>query len=251
MENFMLQRWLVFLLCLSGLWAAKAGADVKSDMQRVKQAVAAIVPGVKPTGIRPSPVAGLYEVTLGPQVFYVSADGKYLVEGDVIDLRTHTDLTTARRDAARINAINAVGTDHMIVYSPAYPRHTITVFTDIDCGYCRKLHREVGALVKAGIRVRYLFYPRSGIDTPSYYKAVSVWCAPNRKQALEKAEAGGALPRRTCKNPVKQQMALGDVIGVRGTPTIVLGDGRILPGYLPAAKLEKVVERVASGSTGG
>lgn len=247
----MLQRCLVLLVCLSGLWVATARADAQSDMQRVKRAVAAIVPGVAPTSVRPSPVAGLYEVTLGPQLFYVSADGRYLVEGDVIDLHTRTNITTARRDAARIKAINAVGIDHMIVYSPAHPRHTITVFTDIDCAYCRKLHREVGALVKAGIRVRYLFYPRSGLDTPSYYKAVSVWCAPNRKAALEKAEAGDALPRRTCKNPVKQQMALGDVIGVRGTPTIVLGDGSIVPGYLPAAKLVEVVDGLGAQSGGG
>ncbi|MGA7800252.1 MAG: DsbC family protein [Gammaproteobacteria bacterium] len=246
----MLRRWLVLFVCLGCLSATAATAGVSADMQRVRKAVAAVMPGVKPTGIRPSPVAGLYEVTLGPQLFYVSADGRYLVEGDVIDLHTHTNITTARRDAARIRAIDAVGKDQMIVYSPPHPRHTITVFTDIDCAYCRKLHHEIGDLVKAGIRVRYLFYPRSGVDTPSYYKAVSVWCAPNRKKALEAAEAGEAMPRRNCENPVKEQMALGDVIGVRGTPTIVLGDGTVLPGYLPAAKLVQVVDQVNGKAAG-
>lgn len=199
------------------------------------------IQGLNPDRITPTPIAGLYEVVLGPHVFYVSGDGKFMVQGDVIELSTRRNLTEPARSAAQSAAIESIGADNMLVYGPDKPKHTVTVFTDIDCGYCRKLHREMDEINAKGIQVRYLLYPRAGVKSDSYSKAVSVWCADDRNDAMTKAKTGSVPPKKECDNPVKEHMAMGQMIGVRGTPTIILEDGTLLPGYVPAARLEAML----------
>lgn len=205
-------------------------------------AVRASLGGMQPDSIKPAPVEGLYEVVMGPHVFYVSRDGKYMVQGDLVDLENRTNLTQPARQAAQEAAIDSIGEENMLVYSPEKPTHSITVFTDIDCGYCRKLHQEMADLNARGIEVRYLLFPRAGAKSHSYEKAVSVWCADDRNAALTEAKSGKEPEARQCQNPVKEHMAMGQMIGVQGTPTIVLEDGRIVPGYLPAARLAAMLE---------
>jgi thiol:disulfide interchange protein DsbC len=130
-----------------------------------------------PADVAASPIPGLYEVTMGGLVAYVSADGKYLVSGNVYDLDSQVNLTASRRNAARAKALAAVREDQLIVFSPDNPKMTVTVFTDVDCGYCRKFHSQMAEMNKAGIRVRYMMYPRTGPGTESWRKAESVWCA--------------------------------------------------------------------------
>ena len=131
----------------------------------------------------------------------------------------------------------------MIIFPASKPRHTLTVFTDIDCGYCRKLHSDIDKYNDEGITVRYLPFPRSGPDTPSYYKAVSVWCSDDRRAALTRAKAGQDVPNATCDNPVRASLALGHKLGVNGTPALILEDGHLLPGYVPPKKLAQVMEQ--------
>jgi len=173
----------------------------------------------------------------------VTNDGKYLIQGSLIEVKSRTDLSEVRRKAIRLDAVNAVGEDNMIIFPARKPRHTITVFTDIDCGYCRKLHKEVGQFNDKGITVRYLMFPRSGVNTPSYYKAVSVWCEDDRNAALTESKAGKTLPKADCDNPVKAHMELGKLLGVSGTPAIVLDDGELLPGYVPAVKMARMLDK--------
>ena len=164
-----------------------------------------------------------------------------MLRGDILDVAGHSNITEARRTGVRLSAINKISEDKMIIFAPAQVKHTITVFTDIDCGYCRKLHNEIDSYLKEGIRVRYLSFPRSGVDTPSYYKAVSVWCAKDRKAALTSAKKDEPVEQKTCDNPVKQEMDLGAEVGVEGTPTIVTETGHLLPGYVPAARLAQIL----------
>jgi len=117
------------------------------------------------------------------------------------------------------------------------------VFTDIDCGYCRKLHGEIDQFNAKGITVRYLAFPRSGIGAPSYNKAVSVWCDKDPQAAMTRAKNGETLPKADCDNPVKEQYELGQLIGVQGTPAIIMEDGALLPGYVPAAKLAAALDK--------
>ena len=209
----------------------------------IQKSLAAVLPGVPLDNIRPSPVSGISEVVIGPRLFYVTDDGKYMLQGSLIDLETRIDISEERRKGIRLDAINAVGEANMIIFPAKEPRHTVTVFTDIDCGYCRKLHNEIDQYNANGITVRYLMFPRSGVDSPSYNKAVSVWCSKDHQDALTRSKAGEELQSGTnCANPVQQHYELGQLIGVRGTPALVLDDGEMLPGYVPAVKLAKALD---------
>ena len=179
--------------------AAKAAvqkpAAVPAD---VRARVVSKLQGATAEDVSASPIPGLYEVTMGGLIAYVTADGKYLVSGNVYDLDTQANLTATRRNAARAKALAAASEDKMIVFSPPNPKMTVTVFTDIDCGFCRKFHNQVAEMNKAGVRVRYLMYPRTGPGTESWRKAESVWCAADRRDAITRAKRGEDVKRQNC-----------------------------------------------------
>ena len=213
-----------------------AVADENKQDPRV--AIAEQLPSVSVEDISESPVTGIYEIALGPQVAYVSADGRYLFTGDIIDLKHQINLTDARRNGARVEALGELGESEMIVFSPESEAvHSITVFTDIDCGYCRKLHSEMAQLNELGVEVRYLFYPRHGPGSDSWSKADHVWCAKDRREALTLAKQGEEVEPKICDTPVETHYEMAQQVGLRGTPAIVTKDGTLLSGYLPASDL--------------
>jgi len=194
--------------------------------------------GEKPDSVNPTVIPGLYEVVMGSQVIYLSEDGRFVVQGDMLDLSSRDNLTENRRDELRTKAIAAINENNMIVFAPEGPiRHTVTVFTDIDCGYCRKMHSQISAYNKEGIKIRYLMFPREGIGSESFNKAVAVWCADNRQDAMTKAKRGETIDRKTCDNPIQAQFELGQKLGVRGTPSLILESGEMIPGYVPPTQL--------------
>jgi len=186
-------------------------------------------------------IKGFYEVTLPDStVLFVNADATHFIVGDLfrIEKDGFVNVTEEKRNTVRKDLIDGVDPAEMVVFAPqGEKKASITVFTDIDCGYCRKLHQEVPELNRMGIEVRYLAYPRSGINTPSYDKFVWAWCAENQQQALTRAKSGEDIEHVTCDNPVAAQYMLGGEVGVTGTPAIVFEDGRLQPGYLPAARM--------------
>ena len=217
------------------LTAIPVWADADTD--KLKQKLASQLPEFQIDEVTLSPVPGLYEVVVGSETVYTTADGKYMFTGDLVELATRINLTDAKRGKRILAAIERSGEKTMIVMGPAQAKHTITVFTDVDCPYCSKLHNDVPQLIKAGIKVRYLLYPRSGVESETYKRSVSVWCAKDRVKAVGIAKAGGTLEMKTCDNPVAATYQLGQSVGITGTPTIVLDNGRVLPGYIPADKL--------------
>jgi thiol:disulfide interchange protein DsbC len=217
-------------------------ADADADIKQAHAAVQKMIPTVPLEAIQPSPLPGLYQVMIPPQMFYISADGRFAIDGDLIDLQTGVNVTTKVRDQMRIAAVNAQGAGSMIVYGPKKPTHTVTVFTDIDCGYCRKLHNEIDQYTKAGIQVRYMAYPRAGLGSGSYQKAVSVWCSKDKNDALTRAKRGEEITAKDCDNPVAQQFELAQRIGLRGTPAIITEQGQVLPGYVPADRLKMMLD---------
>jgi len=242
MQNFGRAFLVGLVLVLTGSpLLANAGVDAN-----IEAGIAKLWPDYKVDSIPKTPISGLYEVTMGAQVTYVSGDGKYMVQGSLIDLsKNGEDLTAPRLDAARKRAVDKIGEENMVIFAPEKYDHTITVFTDIDCGYCRKLHREIADYEAEGIRVRYMFFPRAGVDSDSYKKAVSVWCSDDRRKALTDAKAGKKIKTKSCDNPVKDHMELGEMLGVRGTPTIMLDNGYLIPGYLPAKRLAAILKAAA------
>ncbi len=215
----------------SGQAAPQAGqADVRADIARRLE--------IKVEDVRPSPIAGLYEVTSGAEVGYVSTDGRFYVDGDVFDMGSKHNLTEDKRKQGRLALLAGVKDEDAIVFSPKGPvLHTVTVFTDVDCVHCRHMHSEIGEINRLGIRVRYLMFPRSGPDTESWRKAEAVWCSADRKDALTRAKKGETLPAGHCETPVAAQYELGRKLGISGTPGIVTETGDFLAGYASAAYL--------------
>jgi len=231
------------LTSLGAVVLAFASFGVLSEAVNLKSVLEKSLPGVKIDAVNPSEMTGLYEVVIGPRLFYVSADGRYMIQGDLIDLEAKKNLTEPKLAKARVDSIAKVGLDKMIVFKPDKPKYSVSVFTDIDCGYCRKLHSEIDQYMAEGIEIHYLFYPRAGKDSESYDKAVSVWCSDDRNKALTEAKKGKKIEAKTCDNPVLEHMALGTELGMRGTPLIVTEHGTPLPGYVPAKRLAQVLKR--------
>lgn len=212
----------------------------------VRKAVAVLAPAAKIDSLRVAPISGLTEVNAGGQTVYVTNDGKYLVTGSIVEIATKRDLTEVARAATRREALKTVTASQMIVFAPEHPKYTVTVFTDVDCAYCRKLHSQIADYNNAGIAVDYLFFPRAGIPSESYDKAVSVWCATNRQQALTDAKKGLPVTKATCTNPVTQDYELGRRFGFEGTPAVYTSDGTAIGGYLPPKEMKAKLDQLAA-----
>lgn len=248
---------------LLGVLASACAPSVDSDtpqasdaapaagVEAIRANLARLLPQAKDATITPTEADGLYEIQHGPLFAYVTADGKYLIEGDLFDLAKGQSVTEQKRKSLRVAKLKELGEENMIVFAPeagADPAHVVTVFTDVDCGYCRKLHREIADYNQRGIEIRYAFYPRSGPDTDSFRKAEAVWCSADRKGALTTAKAGAPLPADTptdCENPITREYQLGGELGLRGTPMLVLPDGEVVNGYMPP---EALAQHLAKGA---
>ncbi len=203
--------------------------------EQLKQALAKTMPSVKPNKISATPIEGLFEVIVGSQVVYMSVDARYMIEGDLFDLVTKQNVSEEAKSVIRAAAIDELGAANMLVYRPENVKDVITVVTDIDCPYCRRLHSEIPDYLKNDVEVRYIFMPLKGASDMK--KTVSVWCSDDQQLALDIAKSGGEVEEKTCKNPIGDHLKLARELGVRGTPAIIMEDGQMLPGYVPVDKL--------------
>lgn len=239
MKTLRMNRMRHFALAAAALSLA-ASTAFASPEQEIRKALKEVVPDIEITNIQPAPIKGLYEVMAGTDLMYVTGDGRYFMSGHIVDLKDRKDLTEPRLAEARLKLLNKIPQDEMVVFSPPNPKHTVTVFTDIECGYCRKLHSQIDQYEKDGIRVQYVFFPRAGKNSPAYDEAVSVWCAGDndaRKTALTAAKSGKKIEAKTCDNPVDEHMALGAELGLHGTPAILTETGELIPGYVGPKQL--------------
>jgi|SRR5688572_2881605 thiol:disulfide interchange protein DsbC len=220
--------------------AEKAKATDPTDPRAI---IAKKFPELKAEEVEPSPIPGIYQFPMGADVAYVSADGKYIIAGDLFEIDTRTNLTERGRAATRTKLLAKLDERDLIVFSPQVVKHTITVFTDVDCGYCRKLHSQIDELTKLGVRVRYAAYPRSGPGSADWRKMEAVWCSKDRLSAITQAKAGQNVKTENCgATPVGKQFELGEDLGVRGTPAIFTRSGQYIGGYMPPADLVKQLE---------
>ena len=234
------------LLAAAALTIAASAAPPPTPAKTDVRAEIARRLDVKPEDVQPSPIQGLYEIRSGTEVGYVSVDGRFYVDGDIFDMQTKNNLTESRRQKGRMELLARVPDAEAIVFAPkGAARHTLTVFTDVDCTYCRRMHREIDELNRLGIRVRYLMYPRSGPDTESWRKAEAVWCQADRRDALTRAKRGEAVKPGRCETRVAAQYELGRELGIRGTPAIITDKGEYIAGYLPAAQMAEYLDEPA------
>lgn len=205
-----------------------------SPEARVREVLRSLNDRIQVDGISAAPFPGFREVVADGQVVYVSDDGKYLLQGSLLDVAKRQDMSEAALAKVRGKVLEGIPMTDRIVYAPAgTPKYRVVVLTDVECGYCRKFHTEIGEHLKRGIQVEYLAFPRAGLGSADYRKMVSVWCADDRRKALTDAKNDRAVPNKTCKTPVDMQYRAGQRMGLTGTPMILSEDGRLIGGYLP------------------
>ena len=222
---------------------AQAAGDVPSALSARLEVLA---PGREPDHVAETALAGVYEVRFGSIIVYLSDDGRYMLRGDLIDLDAGRNVTETARQSVRAESVGALGEASMIVFAPDAVKHTITVFTDVDCPYCARMHAQMADYNRLGIGIRYTAFPRAGAGSHTWEKMVSVWCADDPHAAMTDAKAGVAVAPARCENPVSDHYATGRTIGVTGTPAIVLESGELIPGYVPPDELlDRLDERVS------
>ncbi|CAD5108109.1 thioredoxin fold domain-containing protein [Zestomonas carbonaria] len=231
------------ILAAAALGFVGSAALAADPDQAIRSTLKALQPDLPVEAIAESPMSGVYQVQLkGGRQLYASGDGQYLMQGYLYQVKDGQaiNLTERAESLGIAKEINAIPASEMVVFAPKEPKAHITVFTDTDCGYCQKLHSEVPELNRRGIEVRYVAFPRQGVGSHGYNTLVSVWCSKDRQAAMNRAKAREDLPEAKCDNPVVKQYELGQMIGVQGTPAIVLGNGQMIPGYQPAPQLAKL-----------
>lgn len=220
-----------------------AAAVAEDADQAIRQTLKAIQADLPVEAIAESPMPGVYQVQLeGGRQLYASGDGQFLMQGYLFQIKDGkaVNLTEQAESQGVAKTIDAIPASEMVVFAGKESKTHITVFTDTDCGYCQKLHSEVPELNRLGVEVRYLAFPRQGLNAPAAKELTSVWCAKDKQQAMNLAKTRQPVPDAQCDNPVAKQYALGQMIGVSGTPAIVLANGKIIPGYQPAPQLAKI-----------
>ncbi len=242
-----MKKLLAVMLCL---FAGSSGlVFAESPDELIKQNLQKVDPRIKVNSISEAPVEGMREVVLNSgEVLYSDSKGEYFIIGQLYRYTNDAgfvNLTEEKAKTQRQDKIATVAKEDMVVFAPeGEVKATLNIFTDVDCPYCRKLHNEVPKLNEMGVQVNYLAFPRNGKGTRAYHTMVSIWCANGedaKRKAMTDAKSGLNLEKNTCENPVMQQLALGQSVGVTGTPAMVLDDGTLVPGYIPAARLGKML----------
>ncbi|AKS40861.1 DsbC family protein [Wenzhouxiangella marina] len=216
----------------------------------IEERLESLVPDMSQVVIAETPIDGMMQVQIGGDVVYMSEDGRFLMQGRLIDMETQIDLTDQAKSGLRKAQLADLDDADMVTFGEDDAQYEVLVFTDIDCGYCRRLHEQMAEYVDAGIQVNYLAFPRAGVGSDSYNKLVSVWCAEDRNAAMDIAKSGRTPPPATCENPVEAQYRMGQSLGVTGTPSILTRDGDIIPGYVPPEQLVARLEALAADNAG-
>jgi thiol:disulfide interchange protein DsbC len=227
---------------------SSAQADESSaELEAVRQKIGEMFDMIAPEDVSASPVDGWYTIHSGSIVAYISADGRYLLQGDLIDLDTSANLSENVRTDARRELMSTVTDDQTILFAPEEVKYSVSVFTDVDCTYCRRLHSQIDQYLEHGIQVRYLMYPRNGPASSAWSTAEDVWCAADRQSALTMAKLDRDFPTAKCDaSAIQEHYVMGRDVGLNGTPAIVLEDGTLIGGYLAPDQLIATLEQNAA-----
>lgn len=234
----------IFALAVGILLSVSVLAE--DDYTQVRERLAGMLSGDRELLIAETPIDGMLQIRIGSEIIYMTDDGRFLVQGRVLDLENQTDLTDQARSDVRREALAAIDSDEWISYGPEDAEFQVLVFTDPDCGYCRRLHQQMAEYNAAGIRINYMGFPRAGIGSETHAKLERIWCAEDQQGAMDTAKGGGNPAPAECENPVARHYELGQTMGVTGTPALMTLDGDLIPGYVPPDQLRERLERLLS-----
>jgi len=230
------------LLASSLMVSTFAAAAEENADGIIEEKIRTLAPNAKTIAISETPIDGILQVQINSDIVYVTADGQYLLQGQIMEIDSRTNLTDQAKSGIRVGLLAELKADEQITYAPENPKYDLLVFTDIDCGYCRKLHNQMTEYNEEGIAIHYLAFPRAGVGSNSYDKFVSVWCSDDQQSAMTLAKNGSDPEPQKCPNPIADQYELGRELGVTGTPALVTADGTLIPGYMPPAQLRDRLE---------
>lgn len=237
----------VALLASCVVFTSAQAADGDTELEQVRQKIGGMFEMIEPENVNASQVDDWYVIQQGSIIAYVSADGRYLLQGDLIDLDNSVNLSEVSRTEARRDLMATVSDDEVITFSPAEVKYSVSIFTDVECSYCRRLHGQIEEYMAKGIEVRYLLYPRNGPASRAWNTAEDVWCAADRQNALTKAKLDQKFDTATCDSSIVQDhYVIGRDVGLNGTPAIVLDDGTLIGGYVPPDQLAARLEQNAA-----
>lgn len=246
MNKIILQFGIMMSACALIVSPAAAAEDDSEELAHVREAVSGLFDEIEPQHVMASPIEGWYMIRKGAIIAYISADGRYLLQGDLIDLDHQVNLSEASRDDARKAMMSEIPQENMIVFSPDEVKYSVAIFTDVDCTYCRRLHSQIDDYLAEGIEVRYLLYPRNGPRSKSWATAEQVWCSDDRNEALTLAKLDQEFDTHECDSSmVSNHYLIGQDVGLRGTPAIVFENGQLVSGYIPAQRLSEQLAELA------
>ncbi|WP_159565894.1 bifunctional protein-disulfide isomerase/oxidoreductase DsbC [Budvicia diplopodorum] len=242
-----MKKGLLLLTLMLGAATSFAHADDAAIKQALQQKI-----GATQIDIQPSPIAGLQTVLTEGGVLYVSSDGKHILQGPLYDISGPMPVNATTELLApiltkRLDALK----DEMIVYKAPQEKYSVTVFTDVTCGYCSKLHKEMKGYNDLGITVRYLAFPRQGPNSDAEKTMTSIWCAPNRMEAFDAVMSDKSVKPATCSINLKRHYELGTLFGIQGTPAIVVDGATVLSGYSAPSDLKATLDAYAAHKATG
>ena len=246
--NFMMTKTLLILWMVFSLNSVLL-ADESDIKAKLLQQLSGVISNLSQANIHKTSVVGLYEIVLGSEIIYVSADGQFLVQGDIYDIKAGKNITQNKKDNAVSGLLNSIPDNDKIIFKAEKEQYAIHVFTDVDCPYCQKLHKEIPKLNEHGISVKYLASPLAQLHPTALAKMKAIWCAGDgeaRKKALDRYKKTRLYKKASCPNSqvVEQQLALAEQLGVRGTPSIFLSSGANIAGYVPAERLIAQIKKI-------
>lgn len=235
-------RTLSLLGFLAFAFLSSAVAQAQSSIDEIGERLTARLPGIQVSSLTETQLPGLYELVSDGRIYYIDESAEYLIDGSLIRLNDRHNITDQRLGGIHMGLIEAVDEKNMLIYEPETPStRSITIFTDISCGYCRRLHAELDTLMEEGVRVRYLMFPRAGLGSQGHKDLESVWCADDPLEAMTFAKSGGRIEPKSCPNPIEEHVVLAERLGLRGTPLIYTDSGEKIPGYREASVLASMV----------
>ena len=238
-----MKKFATIFLAISIIILSNIGYGSDEELKTIQNIISTMSSDIKAENIKKSPVNGWYTITKGAYVAYISSDGRHLIQGDMYDIETQVNLTETIRNESRKNVIESYPEKDMIVFSPESKSHHVTVFTDVDCTFCRRLHNQIDEYLNEGIEIRYLMYPRSGPQSASWVIAEQIWCSADRNDALTLAKIDQNFDYSQCNSAaISSHYLMGQSVGLQGTPAIILEDGSMVNGYVSALELSKIIE---------
>jgi thiol:disulfide interchange protein DsbC len=235
-------KFLLLIAVFLGTANVVFAADKEVEKKEITKKLQELFSNINELELTESSMPDVYQFWAGPNLNFVTYRNGHIMLGEVYDTNRRVSLADEAKSGRVKNILDSIDESKMIIYGPENPKRVVNVFTDIDCGYCRRLHSEVSLLNEAGIQVRYLAFPRGfgsqGKNNVSYKKYVSVWCSDDRKAAMTASKSGKIIPTKVCDTPIEETYQLGVELGLRGTPYIIYDDGSVEErGYLPAKQM--------------